>query len=84
MVRTNTLLKIGGVVLLALVAFAILGTLVSIAIWLIETAISLAVIVVLAYLAYLLYGYLTGNGGSGGSRSRSRSRSREKDRIFER
>lgn len=82
MVRTNSLLKIFGVVLLAFVALAVLSALVSFAIWLVEITITLAAIAVLIYLAYLLFGYLSGGGGSGGSRSRSRSR--ERDRIFER
>jgi hypothetical protein len=82
MVRTNSLLKIAGVVLLVFVALAVLSTLVSFAIWLVEITITLAAIAVLIYLAYLLFGYLSGGGGSGGSRSRSRSR--ERDRIFER
>lgn len=83
MVRTGTPFKIAGIVLLAFVAFALLSTIVSVAIWLVETAITLAAILLLGYLAYLLFNYLTGNGGSSG-RSRSRSRSRERDRIFER
>ena len=82
MVRTNSLLKIFGVVLLAFVALAVLSALVSFAIWLVEITITLAAIAVVIYLAYLLFGYLSGGGGSGGSRSRSRSR--ERDRIFER
>ncbi|MEM4781344.1 MAG: hypothetical protein QXG03_07285 [Halalkalicoccus sp.] len=83
MVRTNTLLTIGGLVLLAFVALALLSALVSFAIWIVETLLTIAAIVVLAYLAYVLYDYLTddGSGRSGGS---SRSRSRERDRLFER
>lgn len=81
MVNTGTLLKVGGVVLLAIVAFAVLGTVLSIAIWVVETAITLAAIVLLLYLGYLLFGHLTGGSSR---RSRSRSRDRERDRIFER
>lgn len=83
MVRTNTLLKIGGAVLLAFVALSLLSAVVSFAVWLVETVITLAVLAVVLYLGYLLFGYLTDSGGSSG-RSRSRLRSREKDRIFER
>lgn len=83
MVRTDTLLKVGGVVLLALVAFAVLGTVVSIAIWIVETAITLAAIAVLLYLGYLLFDYLS-DGSSGRARPRSRDRDRDRDRIFER
>ncbi|MFC6906400.1 hypothetical protein [Halalkalicoccus tibetensis] len=83
MVNIDTVLKAGGVLLLAAVALAVLGTVVSIAIWAIETAITLAAIVVLLYLGYLLLGYLTG-GSSDRSRPRSRDRDRDRDRIFER
>lgn len=77
------LLRLGGWALLGLVLLWIVAEVLSVVFgivsWLVSSFVSILVVGVLLYLAYLLVSKFFG--GSGGGKSRSRSREREK--IYE-
>ncbi|USZ68575.1 hypothetical protein NGM10_02260 [Halorussus salilacus] len=79
----NKWLRYGGLAVLLLVgvvvALEVLSIVFGIVSFLVEAVVSVLVLGVLLYLAYLAVSKLRGGGGSGGGRSRSR----EKDKIFE-
>jgi ABC-type multidrug transport system fused ATPase/permease subunit len=79
------LLRYGGWALLALVALWVVVEVVTflfgVLSWLVSTVVSLALLALLLYAAYLLVSKFFA--GRGGGRSQSRSQSREREKIFE-
>ena len=80
-------LRVGGLAVAAIVALWLVVEIVSfifgLVTWLVSTVLTLAVVAILLYLAYLALSKFVGGGGSSGSQSRSRSQERERERIYE-
>ena len=77
------------------VAFQVVSIIFGVVTWIVSTLITLGIVAVLLYLAYLGYKMLSGGGSGGHSQPRSRSRTRsqskssstssdrEKERLFD-